>query len=71
MRGTATCTQPLLLCMLKLTNGRHKVGSSLQTWSAKAPSPLTLHQIPQRTSSIAAAGGRQLKNSLTGTVVIP
>lgn len=71
MRRTATCTQHLLLCMLKLTNGRHKVGYSLQNGSAKAASPLTLHQIPQRRSSIDAAEGvekqpyRLCRNSVT------
>lgn len=71
MRGTATCSQHLLLCMLKLTNGRHKVGYSLQNRSAKAASPLTLHQITQRTSSDDAAAGvekqpyRHRRNSVT------
>lgn len=71
MRRTGTCTQHLLPCMLKLTNRRHKVGYSLHNRSTKAASPLTLHQIPQRTTSIVAAEGveiqpyRHCRNSVT------
>lgn len=47
------------------------MGYSLQNRSVKAASPLTLHQIPQRTSSIDAAAGvekqpyRHRRNSVT------
>lgn len=55
------CTQHRLVRMLKLTNGRHKVGCSLQKRSARAASPLTLLHIPQRTSAIGAAEGVEMQ----------